>query len=326
MTCERVQQNIILAQYGELPDELNFPLEQHLTTCEDCRREWNALLLLHEELALDPLVEPSPNLLTASRMRLDDALDAIPPRSVVQKFWANAFRWQGFMRGAPALATLLLGAGFLGGTVLTRYQAAHAPQLPRPVIMSSASQGPIASVSGIVQTPNSELVTVKYNRLTSEQVQGSLDDPQIRQLLMLGTKLATDNQVHADSVALLSSECLAGHECSGDGASDGSDGSTNIRGALLTSLHYDKNPAVRLKALQGLQPYVAEDEHVRNAVLESLMHDASAQVRTEAVSLLAPVGADSSVRQALRTVSTEDPNPALRTASFQALQGTSDIQ
>lgn len=322
MTCERVQQHIILAQYGELPDELTFPLEQHLAACEECRREWNALEILHEELALDPLVEPDPNLLTASRMRLDDALDAMPPRSLMQRFVSHYFRWHGMLRGAPALATLLIGAGFLGGTVVTRYQAAHEPELPRPVIMSSSDQGPIASVSGIVQTPNSEIVQVKYNRLVPETVQGSLDDPQIRQLLMLGTKLATDNQVHVDSVALLSSECLAGHDC--DGASGADD--PNIRGALLASLHYDKSPAVRLKALEGLQPYVAKDTHVRNAVLESLMHDTSSEVRNEAISLLVPVEADSSVRQTLRTVSTEDPNPALRNASFQVLQGTADIQ
>lgn len=326
MTCERVQQNIILAQYGELPDHDSFPLEQHLAECEDCRREWTALLLLHEELALSPVAEPSPNLLAASRMRLDEALDAMPARSMVQRFLGHSFRWLGFLQGAPALATLLLGAGFLGGTALTRYQAAHQPQLPRPVILSGG-QGPIASVSGIVQTPSPEIVQVKYNRLVPETVQGSLDDPQIRQLLMLGTQLASDNQVHAQSVALLSSECLAGHACNGAGDKDaGGAGSTDIRGALLTSLHYDRNPQVRLKALEGLQPYVAEDEHVRDAVLESLMHDTSADVRTAAISLLSPVGADSSVREALRTVSSQDANPAIRTASFQALQGAADIQ
>jgi len=42
--------------------------------------------------------------------------------------------------------------------------------------------------------------------------------------------------------------------------------------------------------------------------------------------MLQPVQADSSVRQVLRTVSTEDVNPAIRDASFQVLQGTSDIQ
>src|SRR5580692_1085699 len=156
MNCEVTQQNIVLAQYGELPDELQFPLEQHLDSCEDCRREWKALIALNEELALMPLCEPSPNLLAASRMRLDEALDTMPARSVTQRLWGNAFRWLGFMQSAPALATLLLGIGFLGGNFVERYQAAHVKQIPAPVILSSASSGVIASVSGIEQTPNSE--------------------------------------------------------------------------------------------------------------------------------------------------------------------------
>jgi hypothetical protein len=321
MKCEHAQQNIILAQYGELPDELQFPLEQHLGTCEDCRREWNALMALNEELALVPMVEPSPNLLAASRMRLDEALDLMPPRSVSQRFFGNAFRWLGFLQGAPALATLLIGAGFLGGNFVARYQTAHAPQLPRPVILSNTANGAIASVSGIVQTPNSALVQVNYNRLVPETVQGSLDDPQIRQLLMLGTKLATTNDVHADSVALLANDCRAGHSCD---ARD--DGTNEIRSTLVSSLRFDKSAAVRLKALNGLQPYVAQDEHVRDAVLNALLHDNSEDVRTQAISMLTPVEADSSVRQVLRTVSSQDANPAIRNASFQVLQGSADIQ
>jgi hypothetical protein len=319
MKCEIAQQNMILAQYGELDDELQFSLEQHVTGCEACRREWNALIALTEELALAPMAEPSPNLLAASRMHLDEALDAMPARSAVERIWGNAFRWIGFVQSAPALATLLIGVGFLGGNFLVRYQVAHAPKQPGAVVVSDGTHGAIASVSGIVQTPNSDLVEVKYNRLVPESVQGSLDDPEIRQLLMLGTKLATTNDVHADSVSLLANECRTGRSCDDSGQD-------SVRTALMASLRYDKSASVRLKALEGLQPYVAQDLRVRDAVLESLMHDKSEDVRSQAVSLLVPVQADSSVRQVLRSVSSQDVNPAIRTASFQVLQGTADIQ
>jgi len=315
MKCEDAQQNIILAQYGELPDELQLGLEQHLHSCEDCRREWNATLALQEELALLPMVEPSPNLLAASRMHLDEALDALPPRSVSQRFWGSAFRWIGFVQGAPALATLLLGVGFLSGNILVRYQVAHAPRPNTPVTILSPSQGEIASVSGIVQTPNSDIVQVKYNRLVPETMQGELSDPQIRQVLMLGTKLATTSEVHAQSVSALAADCL--RDC---------DGASGVRQTLLASLRYDKSSQVRLKALTALQGYVAQDQHVRDAVLDALMHDKSEDVRSQAISVLMPVQADSSVRQVLRTVSTQDVNPAIRNASFQVLQGTADIQ
>jgi 2-phosphoglycerate kinase len=71
---------------------------------------------------------------------------------------------------------------------------------------------------------------------------------------------------------------------------------------------------------------VSQDQRVRDAVLESLMTDSSANVRSAAIGLLQPVQSDSSVRQVLRTVSTQDENPYIRTASYQALQGAGDIQ
>jgi hypothetical protein len=61
-------------------------------------------------------------------------------------------------------------------------------------------------------------------------------------------------------------------------------------------------------------------------VLDALMHDKSADVRTQAISLLEPVQADSSVRQVLRTVSTQDVNPAIRTASFKLVSGSNNIE
>jgi len=196
-------------------------------------------------------------------MRLDEALDTIPPHGLLTRLRSNLFGWLGYMQSAPGLMTLLvvagLSVGFLSGISTLRYQLAHQPRLPSPVVMSNTANGTIANVSGIVQTPNSAIVQVTYNRVVPETVQGSLDDPQIRQLLLIGTKSAATNGVRTDSVALLANECRAGHECVG-----GQDGS-GIRSALLVSLRYDKSPAVRLNALDGLQPYVVEDQRVRDA-------------------------------------------------------------
>ena len=50
-----------------------------------------------------------------------------------------------------------------------------------------------------------------------------------------------------NSVSLLADECQAEHQCS-DGP---------VRKALLVALRYDKDDEVRLKALNGLKPYVA---------------------------------------------------------------------
>ncbi|MEO8737355.1 MAG: HEAT repeat domain-containing protein [Edaphobacter sp.] len=320
MKCETARENIILANYEELPDEYAVALEQHLDGCDDCRAELDAMREFDERLALLPVMEPSPNLMAQARVRLDESLDAIPPHGIVARFRSALFGWRGHVQSAPALATLLLGVGFLAGNFTYRYEVAHAPKPKGTVTVSNPAQGTISSVTGIVQTPNSELVQVKYNKVVPETIEGSLDSPEIRQLLLVGTKAAATNGVRNDSVALLANECKEGHECTG-----GVDG-TGIRSALLVSLRYDKNAGVRLKALEGLQHYVGQDQRVRDAILESLMHDPNADVRTKAIGLLEPVQADSSVREVLRTVSTQDENPYIRTASFQALQGAADIQ
>jgi HEAT repeats/Putative zinc-finger len=319
MKCEKAQQNIVLVTYGELPDEQLASLEEHLAECEACNRELKALLAMHEALAYQPVIEPSPNLLARSRMQLDEALDTIPPHGFLTRLRSNLYGWLGHMQSAPALITLLVGVGFLAGNFTYRYQVAHQPKLPPPVILSNSTNGAIADISGIVQTPNTEIVQVTYNRVVPETVQGSLDDPQIRALLLIGTKAAANNGVRTNSVELLANECRIGHQCIG-----GPDGA--VRNGLLVSLRYDKNPNVRLAALEGLQPYVAEDQRVRDAVLEALMHDSNAGIRTRAISLLGPVESDSSVRQVMRTVSTTDESPYIRTVSTHVLAGTADIQ
>jgi hypothetical protein len=321
MKCESARDSIVLLKYGELPDELAGALEQHLMSCEGCSAELEAFQVFEEHLATLPVLEPSPNLLAQSRMRLDEELDMIPPHGFLTQLRTNFFRWVGHVQSAPALATLLLGVGFLAGNFTLRYQVAHAPKPAGVVVINHpSSEGVIANVTGVVQTPNSELVQVNYNKVVPESMEGSLDSPEIRNLLMAGMNAAATAGVRKTSVSLLTDECKAGHEC--QPTPDGK----GIRHALMVSLRYDQDAGVRMKALEGLQRYVGQDQHVRDAVLEAVMHDTDAQVRETAISVLGPVQSDSSVRQVLRTVSTQDANPYIRTASFHALQDSPNIQ
>ncbi|HEX4578224.1 MAG TPA: HEAT repeat domain-containing protein [Edaphobacter sp.] len=312
----------MLFNYGELPDELAGVLEQHLLECEDCREELEAFQGFEERLTALPMQEPSPNLLAQSRMRLDDALDMIPPHGFLTQLRTNFHRWVGNVQSAPALATLLLGVGFLSGNFTHRYQVANAPKPPGTAVVTvnHPTEGVIANVTGIEQMPNSELVQVNYNKLVPESMEGSLDSPEIRNLLLVGTHAAATDGIRMKTVSLLTEECKAGHEC--QPTTDGQ----GIRHALMVSLRYDPDPGVRMKALDGLERYVGQDQHVRDAVLEAVAHDSDAEVRRTAIGLLEPVQSDSSVRQVLRTVATQDANPYIRTASYNALQNAGDIQ
>jgi hypothetical protein len=282
-----------------------------------------------------PVVEPGPNLIARSRLRLDEALDALPPRRWYELLAQKLMNNVASLQAAPVAACLLLvaglGAGSLGGFEFSQNRAAHAASIPTgalvPAITPAGAQSQrvgeiepglsnVASVSSIVRKPGSNMVEVNYNQLVPERIQGTMDNPAIRQLLMLASENSSSAGVRDDSVGLLAAECRAGHGCQAAG----------IRDALMVALRYDRNAGVRQKALEGLEPYVAEDVRVRNAVLEALLNDSDPRIRTASINILEPVEADTSVRQVLYSVSTSDESPQIRNVSRQVLSRVPEIQ
>jgi hypothetical protein len=321
MKCEVAHEEIALAVYGELPDDRNHQLEQHLAECAECRRELEGVQALIKAMSLLPVEEPSANLVARTRLRLEEALDNMPRGGWLLRFSQRFSQGMGRLRAAPVAVSTVLVAGLTVGGLGGYRAGEHANQANgSPLILhednGDQAAAKIANVSSIVQEPNSQNVEVRYDRLVPESVHGSLNDPQIRQLLLVATKNRLNADVRGDSVGLLADECRAGHECA-DGP---------IRNALMVALRYDKSANVRLKALEGLQPYVADDIRVRDAVLETVMSDADPAVRTQAIALLEPVEADSSVRQVLHTVSMKDESPQIRTVSRQVLDQMPQIQ
>ena len=333
MNCELVHERIVTAAYGELPDDQVHELDRHLVDCVDCRKEREQLLALKVLADALPVTEPGPNLVARSRLRLDEALDALPPMHWYELLAQRLMNNVASLQAAPVAACLLLiagiGAGSLGGYQFAQNRAAHVAATsaataapadalvaqPRPADAAPALSN-VASVSSIVRQPGSEMVDVSYKQLVPQHIKGSLDSPEIRQLLMLATENSSSVGVRDDSVGLLAAECRAGHSCQGAG----------IRDALMVALRYDKNAGVRVKALEGLEPYVAEDVRVRNAVLEALLNDNDPRIRTESINILEPVEADTSVRQVLYNVSTSDDNPQIRNVSRQVLSRVPEIQ
>jgi len=323
MNCELAHERIVTAAYSELPDEQMHELERHMTGCPDCHSDREQLLAMKILANALPVVEPPANLVARSRLRLEEALDALPPKRWYERLTQRTMNNFASLQAAPVAACLLLvvgaGAGILGGYEYAQSRAAHAAALahdvnrPHPIDQPAAE---ITNISSIVRQPNSEMVEVRYNQVVPQQMEGSLDDPKIRELLMLASENSASAGVRDDSVGLLAAECRAGHSCQAAG----------IRDALMVVLRYDKNAGVRLKALDGLEPYVAADTRVRDAVLEALLNDTDPRIRTKAVDILEPVEADTSVRQVLHTVANSDQNPHIRTVSREVLSRVPEIQ
>lgn len=324
MNCEVAQECIVLAAYGELPDEQAHQLEQHLAGCEPCRLEMEAVAGLQMAMSTLAVSDPSPSLLAKTRVHLDEALDTMPERGFFVRRWQSFRRGAGRLASAPVMASTVLllgvGAGGWGGyrlgqkPVVPQQPALEAKSAaPEAPVMAQLDAGQIARVSSVTEEPGTQDVEVRFDRVVPETVFGTADDPEIRRLLVAAARDRSNPRAHENSVDVLAQECKTGHVCSNG----------PVRNALMVALRYDRSAAVREKALEGLQPYIGDDVRVRDAVLEALLNDPDPNIRQQAISLLAPVEADSSVREVLQTVANQDDNPYIRTVSREFLEQVS---
>ena len=301
MKCEWVRENIVLYVYGELADDARHELESHIARCADCAGELKAEQDFHVLLSQDRAADPSPNLLAASRMRLQEALETTQQGTFWSRLAFDPANWLRQVRFSPALASAILILGFAGGMGTAYKVIPHATQAQGPTQVQVPGQQPItdASIAGInsvTQVPGTDQVSIKYNTVVPQEATGSLNNQEIQQLLLYAARNNYNSGVRMDSVGLLTQNPSDAH----------------FRDALIYALQYDSNPGVRFKALDGLGPYVKGDTSVRDAVLRALVNDANPGVRTEALRLIEPVKADGSVRGVLMTLATKDSSQYIR--------------
>ncbi len=292
MKCEWVRENIVLHVYGELADDARHELEQHVTRCSDCAAELKAEQGFHALLAQDRAEDPTPNLLTSSRMRLQEALETAPQGGILSRLPFDPMNWLRQVRFSPALASVILIFGFAGGA-LTAYRVLPNPNVPivdRTDRTQPTTEASIAGIDSITPVPGTDQVTIKYNTVSTQQKQGSLNDQQIQQLLLFAARNNYNSGVRVDSVDLLAQKS----------------GEMQVREALIYALQNDTNPGVRLKSLDALGNYVKSDTNVRDAVLRALVNDDNSGVRIEALRLIEPVKADGSVRGVLMALAAKD--------------------
>jgi hypothetical protein len=296
MKCEWVRENITLHVYGELADDARHELEQHVARCGECAAELKSAEEFHALLAGNRAEEPSPNLLAASRMRLQEALETAEQGGWLQRLAFDPAIWLRQVKFSPALASAILILGFAGG-VETAYKVFDRQGFNA---VSSAAVAPAeASITGIrsiTQEPGSKNINIKYDTVSTQQAEGSMNDQRIQQLLLFAAQNNYNPGVRMDSVDLLTQRPNV----------------LQVRDALIYALRYDSNPGVRLKALNGLGKFVKDDVRVRDVVLEALVNDSCPGVRTEALKLIDPVKADGSVRGVLMALAAKDQNQYIK--------------
>jgi hypothetical protein len=253
------------------------------------------------------VAEPTPNLLAASRMRLQEALETTQPGGLWQRLIFEPGAWLRQIRMAPALAAAIFIVGFGGGIGAT-YNFLSNARGGNAVLTGSVEPGSgnssltqpaessIAGIRSVTQEPGSNQVSIKYDTVVTQEAQGSLNDQRIQQLLLFAARNNYNSGVRMDSVDLLTQ----------------APNDTRVREALMYALQNDTNPGVRLKALDGLSSFVRQDARVRDGVLRALISDTNSGVRMQALRLVEPMKADSNVRSVLTRLSQTDQNVSIR--------------
>jgi hypothetical protein len=309
MKCEWVKENITLYVYDELADDARYELDQHVGRCAECAAELKEarefrVLLLHT-----PAEEPTANLLAASRMKLQEALETAEQGGFWRRLAFDPAAWLLQVKFSPALASVILLLGFAGGVGATYSALSGAKLGPGAGSGAVPTEASISGIRSISQEPGSDHVSIKYDTVSTQETQGSLNDQRIQQLLLFAARNNYNSGVRMDSVNLLTQK----------------PNDAQVREALIYALRYDNNPGVRVKSLDALGNFVKDDVSVRDAVLQALVNDTNLGIRTEALHLLDPVKADSSVRAVLMTLAAKDQSPFIRKQSRALLAQSTEM-
>src|SRR5436305_7523333 len=155
MKCEWVQQNIVFYVYDELADDARHELEQHTARCKDCAAELESARVFRGEFAQFPVREPNPSFLTASRMKLQEALESTEQGGWWSRLVFDPVQWLNQVRFAPALAAAIFIVGFAGGIGATYKMVRNTSNtaVPGSASTGQASLASIGTISSVVQQP-----------------------------------------------------------------------------------------------------------------------------------------------------------------------------
>ncbi len=279
---------IKLGTYDELDEKNKSAFYQHLSECDECRREYGTQEELAKVLEISKAPEADDELLKEARLQLKGAFHIVADSGKLQNSRANKpgiFNefinsiFSSNIKLAFGSISILL-VGFLIGYLVFRNsgnierkgnQFAEVSKVNNSFISSNNNEW-ISNLRFVNKDPQTGEVEFSFEATKLVHVKGNINGRNIQNLLLYamlnepnpGVRLNTINAINHDQIK---------------------NSDSDIKDAIIRVAESDENPGVRMAALKSLKNF-AFDSQIKKSMLFILQRDSSSALRIEAINSL----------------------------------------
>lgn len=276
MRHEEYKELIQLSVYDEISSDNKKLLEDHLLECEECSKEYESIKQLYVAIAENAPKQLNENVLESSRDLLFSSITEDEKKSSLLTKLLDLLEELVFGRYAFAVggvSALVVGI-FLGKLFFT----VETQPTPSQSISLDELIGDDVNIANI-KLPNNwdkkKQIEINFDAVKSVSLTANLDDPIVK---MIVAKSIVESESSWNRIQTLNK------------ISDKNNitfiNDPKIKGALLTALTEDQNPAVRKEAIESVK-MLEYDDNVRDALLYVLANDENSGMRVAAINMIA---------------------------------------
>jgi hypothetical protein len=273
MEHQQYRENLSVLIYGELGQNEEAELREHLKHCSECAKEFEELETLYSTVDSANFPKASEPLLQEARMELRAALRLERSRKMWKGIWTERIQgWLPIFRLTFAsLASLALGI-FIGYKAISPANETITPGNQKTI----AERGPV--LSGDTQITNVKFqdsdsrdgnIEFTFEAVQPMKYKGSINNPSIQKVLTYALVNEQNPGIRLHAVNALNAKQIHKPD-------------PQVKRALIEALTKDENPGVRKEALTALQKFDV-DEDIKKAYLYVLVHDTNPGMRVEAI-------------------------------------------
>ena len=162
----------------------------------------------------------------------------------------------------------------------------------------------VSDIDFIQYDPNSGNIAVQYKIVQAVSLQGKIDDPAIRKILVHTIRAEEHPGKRLKAVKAVAGKRFSDRE---------------LEDALIFAMENDSISGVRLKAAQVLGGFPI-NQSIKNAFIRVLLHDANSAIRIEAFGVLEELVEDGDITPILQSASRYDENEYIRLKASKKLE------